>query len=296
MNKIPVVFTFDKRIILGAAVSIKSMIDHALPTTVYDIYVYHPNIKDKTIKHFEKMLDGTDHTITFEYLDGSRFDDVPINTRSGWVVTFFRLLIPELLPQYDKVIYSDVDVLFTADMWEVYNDDLTNYEWAGVRAEHNSPEIEMHKYFIENKSDFIYWPGFMVMNTKFMRENKFIDRCFETMYKFNTRLKFRDLDVINLTCTRVKHIPFKYCTLQSIYYLDNISDAEEYKMLSKIYSDEILMDARNNPAIIHYAGKPGKPWRMKHPYDNYKLYMELIPKALKISSFRDIRKRFFNKV
>ena len=33
MNKIPVVFTFDKRIILGAAVTIKSLIDTAKPET-----------------------------------------------------------------------------------------------------------------------------------------------------------------------------------------------------------------------------------------------------------------------
>lgn len=48
MNKIPVVFTFDKRIILGAAVTIKSLIDTAKPETEYDIYVYHPDIDDKT--------------------------------------------------------------------------------------------------------------------------------------------------------------------------------------------------------------------------------------------------------
>ena len=43
MSKIPVVFTFDKRIILGAAVAIKSLIDNAKPETEYDIFVYHPD-------------------------------------------------------------------------------------------------------------------------------------------------------------------------------------------------------------------------------------------------------------
>ena len=44
MNIIPVVFTFDKRIVLGASVAIKSLIDCAKPDTSYDIYVYHPDI------------------------------------------------------------------------------------------------------------------------------------------------------------------------------------------------------------------------------------------------------------
>lgn len=67
MAKIPVVFTFDKRIILGAAVSIKSLIDCANPETEYDIYVYHPDIDEKTEVEFKKMTEGTRHNITFEY-------------------------------------------------------------------------------------------------------------------------------------------------------------------------------------------------------------------------------------
>ena len=40
MSKIPVILTFDKRIILAGAVAIQSLIDNAKPTTEYDIYVY----------------------------------------------------------------------------------------------------------------------------------------------------------------------------------------------------------------------------------------------------------------
>ena len=55
MSKIPVVFTFDKRIILGAAVTIKSLIDCANSDTEYDIYVYHPDLSEKTIKELDDI-------------------------------------------------------------------------------------------------------------------------------------------------------------------------------------------------------------------------------------------------
>ncbi|MDE4998687.1 glycosyltransferase, partial [Francisella tularensis] len=77
----------------------------------------------------------TKHSISFHNVDESIFKDVPSDTRRGWIITFYRLLIPKLLHQYDKVIYSDVDVLFQSDMSEVYYTDLTSYEWAGVIAE-----------------------------------------------------------------------------------------------------------------------------------------------------------------
>jgi lipopolysaccharide biosynthesis glycosyltransferase len=295
MNKIPIVFTFNKQVILGGAVSIKSLIDNALPTTTYDIYVLHPDISTKTISDFESILKDSNHKISFKQIDKKKFDNLPINTKRGWAITFYRLLIPELLTQYKKVIYSDVDVLFNTDMTEVYSTNLDNYEWAGVKAEKHEPNMVSHKYFEENNKSHIYWPGFMVINTELMRKTHFLERCYSTMYRFNTRLKFRDLDVINLTCNNIKAIPFKYCTLQSIFYLNNIQDAEEYSFLKSIYSDEELVESKNNPAIIHYAGKPGKPWARRYMPEEYKKYVNIIPKKLRKYTFRDIRRRFFSK-
>ena len=79
MAKIPVILTFDKRIILAGAVAIKSLIDNAKETTEYDIYVYHPDIDDKTIKEYQKLVDGTRHSLTFEYISKERFAGAPIN-------------------------------------------------------------------------------------------------------------------------------------------------------------------------------------------------------------------------
>ena len=134
MPEIPVVFTFDKRIILGAAVAIKSLIDNANPDTVYRIYVYHPDIDNKTIIEFQKMLENSRHRINFEFVDKKRFKDAPISKGSWREVVYYRLLIPELLKNYDKVIYSDVDVLFKKDLSEVYSTDIENFEWGGITS------------------------------------------------------------------------------------------------------------------------------------------------------------------
>ena len=295
-NKIPVVFTFDKRIVLGAAIAVQSLIDHANNDTQYDIYIYHPDIKCQTIKAFNEIVAETNHSITFEYIDKSRFKNAPINKGGSWTeIVYYRILIADLLPQYDKVIYSDVDILFQKDMSEVYSMELAEYEFGAVAAELNTTDMLGHKYFKENKNKYVYWSGFLVMNTKLMRKNKFVDRCLETIATFNDRLKFFDLDTINITSNKIINIPFKYCTLQSIFYLDKLNDSPEYAYISNIYSDNELIEAKNNPAIIHYAGKPGKPWRMKKPYSNYAEYIDSVPKELKKLTFRDFRKKLFSK-
>lgn len=296
MVNIPVVFCFDKRIILGASIAIKSLIDCANSNTSYDIRIFHSDIDIKDQRNITLLAEKTNHNIAFHYINPDRFKDFPHNNASWTEIVYYRFLIPEVLKEYDKVIYSDVDVLFKEDLAEVYGEELTGFEWAGVRAERNSKEMLCHKYFEENSKEYIFWSGFMVMNCKKMRNTKFLDRCLETTRVFCERLKFFDLDVINIASQNIKSLPFKYVTLQSISETANLSDSTDYIYLKNVYTDEELIEAKNNPAIKHYAGKQGKPWRMKKTYKDYQEYMDKLPIELKKYTFRDLRKRFFNKV
>ena len=47
MAVIPIVFTFDKRIILAASAAIKSLIESANSDTIYDIKILHNDINNK---------------------------------------------------------------------------------------------------------------------------------------------------------------------------------------------------------------------------------------------------------
>ena len=297
MNKIPVVLTFDKRIVLGAAVTVKSLIDTAKPDTSYDIFVYHPDIDDKTVSEFKKMLEGTNHSITFEYISKEKFENAPINKGGSWTeIVYYRLLIPELLPQYDKVIYADTDVLFKDDLTEVYNIDISDFECAAVAMEPNNDKMICHKYFPENNNEYTYISSFIIFNSKKMREENFVQRVFETIKTFNTRLKFFDLDTLNITCNKIYNLPFRYGVFQSMYYQDDWSMSNEYQFLKNVYSTDTLKKEVENVVMLHYAGKPGKPWRRKYIPEDYKECMNTIPKSLKKLTFRDLRKKLFSRV
>lgn len=297
MSKIPVVFTFDKRIVLGAAVTIKSLLDCARPDTEYDIYVYHPDIDEKTAKEFAKMTDGTRHSITFEFISKDKFKNAPINKGGSWTeIVYYRLLIPELLPQYDKVLYADTDVLFKGDLSEVYNTDISDYECAAVAMEPNNDKMICHKYFPENKNELTFISSFILFNNKKMREEHFVDRVFDVIKTFNTRLKFFDLDTLNIACDKILPLPYRYGVFQSIYYNDDLNQSPEYSFLKNVYTDEDLLNEKANTVMLHYAGKQGKPWRRKHVPEDYQKCLDTIPKSLKRYTFRDLRKKLFNKI
>ena len=296
MNIVPIVFCFDKRIVLGASVAIKSLIDCAYKTTTYDIRIFHSDLDIENQKNITKLTENSRHNISFHYINPDIFKGAPHNNKSWTELVYYRLLAPEILKEYDKIVYSDVDVLFKGDLSEVYNIDLKDNEMAAVPVELNREgKMIGHNYFPENKNDKIYISSFIVFNAKLMREEKSTDKFFDVIKKVNKRLKFFDLDTMNIACDRFLSLSFKYGVFQSIYYAQNIKDAKEYAYIKDIYTDKELTEAKNNPILVHYAGKMGKPWRMNKPYGDYKTYMDNLPKELKQMTLRDIRKKLFNK-
>ena len=295
-NVIPIVFCFDKRIVLGASVAIKSLINCANDTTAYDIRIFHSDLDINLQTSLTSLVENTRHNIAFHYINPKIFTNAPKSSGSWTEIVYYRFLIPDILSQYEKAIYSDVDVLFKDDLWSLYNTDIGNYELSAVLAEKNILPTVCHRYFKENKKDYIFWSGLLLLNNKKFIEEKIFQQLQLNAKKEFKKLKFFDLDLMNITCQNIKPLDLRYCVLQSIYYNKEFHDSKDYLYLKNVYSDEEIHNTKNSPAIIHYAGKPGKPWRMRNPYDDYKKYMDIIPKPLKIFTIRDIRKKLFNKV
>lgn len=88
-----------------------------------------------------------------------------------------------------------------------------------------------------------------------------------------------DLDVLNLACNKIKAISFQYCVLENIFDNEDISKAPEYIWLVNVYGKDKLEFAKQNPIIIHYAGKPIKIWKrnIKEIPDYYFSYINRSP-------------------
>ncbi len=292
---IPVVFCFDSRIILGASVAIKSLVECAKDSTTYDIRIFHSDIGLNDQKNLSTLVQNTRHNMAFHYVDPHIFDGAPRNKGSWTEIVYYRLLTPEILKEYDKAIYSDVDVLFKDDLSEVYNTNLEGYELAAVRAEKNHSGAIGHRYFEENKNEFTFWSGFLLFNCEKMRNEDYFKKFLETIKNFKGRLKFFDLDVINITCDNILPLSLKYCLLEPLYAFDDYKVCKSYRYLKDVYNEAEFSEAIKSPVIIHYAGELGKPWRRKNTPLYYKKYADELPKSLRKYTFRDFRKWLFNR-
>lgn len=295
MVNIPVILCFDERILLGAGVTILSMIDSANDGTSYDIRILHPGLSQSAIDGLDGLVTNTNHRIQFTKVPASRFANVPTNRGSWTEIVYYRLLASELINDCDRAIYSDVDVFVKRDLSDAYNIDLKEHDWAGVVAEANLPSNVMHRHFEENKKQHIYFSGFMVMNLKLMRQNNAVARYFTTIEMHSDRLKFFDLDVLNIATPKIARLPFDYVVLEDVYESLSVRDSKDFAYLKSAYSEDELEAARQNPAIVHFAGRRGKPWQRRQVPDYYRNVALRLPKELKKKTFRDWRKTWLSK-
>ena len=295
MADIPIILCFDDRILVGAGVTIRSLIDAAKPTTRYEINILNPGFSQTIRAGLSSLVDGTAHSMRFFDVPASRFDGVPKGRGSWTEIVYYRILASDVLTDRDKAIYSDVDVFFKKDLSDVFSIDLAGCEWAGVAAETNTPEKIMHSYFPENTKDCIFFSGFMVMNLALMRQNKAVERYFDTIGKLGQRLKFFDLDLLNIATPAIGQLPFDYVVLEDIYETDDVTEAVDYAYLKTVYSKAELERARDDPAIIHYAGRRGKPWQRQHTPAYYRDVENALPNVLRRFNFRNFRKKWLSR-
>lgn len=158
---------------------------------------------------------------------------------------FFRLLIPNLKPQFDKVLYLDVDLFVNLDIEELFNQNLGDYIIGAVYEECNekyhsyctkkSLGIDMkHKYFNS---------GVLLINCKKWRENNITQKLKDTYDKIKDRMPYHDQDLLN-------------------YYFSTNNYCMLDKRFNYIIQNYYVEDSNTeNPNIIcHYDG-PMKPWQ-----------------------------------
>ena len=163
MTKIPVVFCFDKRIILGASVAISSLIDCASDETIYDIRIFHSDLNEKHQTNLKKLTKSTRHEMKFHYINPDIFKNAPHNNGSWRTNVYYRLLTPSILTEYDKAVYADSDMLFKEDLTELYNTDIEGYQIGAVptATQEYIKKYDSIRFFPENKNDKDYISAFI---------------------------------------------------------------------------------------------------------------------------------------
>jgi lipopolysaccharide biosynthesis glycosyltransferase len=202
---IPIVFSCDDNYLPCLAVALSSLEKNANKNYKYDIYILHSNsISFKNIRRILKEFKKDCFYIVFKDVskEVAKYKD-NFHLRDYYTIsTYFRLFIPSLFPQYDKVLYLDSDIVILGDISELYfknidykllggvvEDVMANTDVFGTYVE-KALGIERHKYINA---------GIILINTKLFNSEHILEKFFDLINAFNFYVT-QDEDYLNVLC------------------------------------------------------------------------------------------------
>lgn len=125
-HALPIVVCYTSNFVVPAATTILSIIESAHSTTKYHIISLVEAPIDSTIVNALKSLDKKGIVDRWSFIDMSgRVPDAYFGSFS--IGSLYRIMIPELLPEYSTALYLDCDIIVQNDLSPLFDIDLDGY-------------------------------------------------------------------------------------------------------------------------------------------------------------------------
>jgi len=268
---IPIVFAVDDNVVMPCGVTITSLLLNAKLDTFYDIFILYNRfqLSETNKSDLQSAFLGNEKCrIVFVEMGDAYFDAAVLGRLT--TAAYYRLAIPKVFPQFEKIIYSDVDIVFQQDLAELYHNSLPNKELIAAVLDLSIDD----KYYFKSDLPFsvgksvkdYFNSGFLVMNLKRMREENVVEE-----FNKHARIKYGqcDQDVLNVVCNgHVQILPSMY-NFQLNHFANYMWRRE---------NPEIQFNDLFKRATLHYVGKH-KPWNSLEcvAYDTWWHYYKMSP-------------------
>ena len=231
-------------------VAIASILANKTLTDEIHIYVLDGGISDKMKRKIEDLKSIAPFSIQYLNIDECQFKDFPLRGSDHFsVVTWFRLFLPSVLPNINKLLYLDCDIVVNKSLWPLYNSDLANNYVCGVidiMNEANCKRLKLSKYVSA---------GVLLFNLKKLREDSIQEKFYKYVDQNREKILWNDQDVINAVCN------------EGIEYIDplwNVQITSYNGNKSNFFRENV-----SQAYILHFVSNK-KPWKGRYSkYDKY---------------------------
>ena len=234
---IPVFYAADDNYMPYLAVALTSLKENKTEDYEYRIHVLYAGELSEKAQKVKSMEEDNFH-IYFEDVESKMraIQDCTYCRDYYTSAIFYRLMIPEMFPDYDKVLYMDCDTVALADVAKLYTIDIGN-NFIGAAADQAVaavPAFRAYTKYALNIAPHRYFnSGVIVMNLKKLREIGFYGKFCEVLRSYEFIIA-PDQDVLNLICK------------DRVYYYGG-----EW--------NQMPIGGKGNPKLIHY-NLTMKPW------------------------------------
>lgn len=261
MSKIEIAMITDDGYVIPTCVAIRSFILNKRADVHFNIHIIAASLNEQTKETFHQFA-AEDVTIDVIEVDAGFFEGMHVYDRRTIAVAsisaLYKFLLPDLLPDCDKVLYLDGDLIARVCLSEIYDVELGDYYAAAVM---DSGFIYAHytREYTQGLQDYIN-TGVMLLNLKKMREDDMTRKLIEEK-RSSTDTTLMDQNVFNTVFNgHIKLLPIRYN-----YMPVNLNRSREQWSVQEInmfYGSSYTCerDMLEDAAIIHFCSKD-KPWK-----------------------------------
>jgi lipopolysaccharide biosynthesis glycosyltransferase len=236
-----VAVSFNDRFVRYACVTLASLLENSsLPVAVHVLTADLTADSEDALRRLFAAYPGADLEIV--RVDAGLFDNIDLSAFHMSKETFFRFLLPDILPSVDRLLYLDVDLVVRDDIAEVYETPLDGALAAAVRdlwLDRDEPS-GLKEHLGLSASDTYVNVGVMLIDLAAWRREDVGRRAVRLMSERGAEFQYFDQDVLNLLLRGRVRI------------LD-----DRWNFATWNYERQKKM--RKNAGILHYTGRV-KPW------------------------------------
>ena len=244
---IPLAIAFTPNYFVQAATLLRSVLDASPEGRFRVVCLLSEEIPERMKDKLQRM--GGDRLVLEDVLLKGRLKDVYIDPRYTEAASL-RLLLPELLPELDRILYLDCDIVVRQDLSKLWEEtDLADNYLAAVYEAAIEGQADRFRALGCDPAKY-FNSGFLLMNLAKMRAEKVSEKLLEACRV--PYLEFPDQDALNQVCRgRVLPLSPLYNSIRTFFIPKYRPDFERQ------YGPGLWEKVRRE-ATIHYTG--GKPW------------------------------------
>ncbi len=209
-REIPIFFSTDDNYIPYLDVAIASLIANASKDYTYRIIVLNTGLCSENIAKVKKNEQAR---FIIDFIDISKhLENIKAHFKNVYhfsIVTYYRLFIASLFPQYDKIVYLDCDLVVLGDISKLYNTELGDNILGVVSDQYVCNTKEFRAYAekaIGVNPDTYFNAGVLLISLEQFRKNNIERKFINLITEHNFDLLDPDQAYLNYLCFGKTHI------------------------------------------------------------------------------------------
>ncbi len=267
MYNIAVCFSSDSNYVRHMAACMASVLKSKNEDEFIKFYVIDGGIEEGDKENLHFFEENFDCSIKYVKPDLEKLKNCKIS-KSDYIsfATYYRLLIPEIIPEEDRIIYLDCDVIVRKPLRTFYEEDFGDNLVLGVvdvSLKAHTNRLKLKKYVNA---------GVLLFNNKGLREGMWVDKMFDWMQENKALIECHDQDIINAALKGW------------VGYAERSFGAQVQ------HKNRNTFEKMKDPAILHFIS-PHKPWTLWKPLD-YTRWEKEYYKAIENTPFEKYAKKY----